>query len=118
MATTSIPFRGWCSVTDTGWQSEIQRFQALTSSARQKWLVDLLFALTVFARDTYTVGGNSLHDPARMRRFNELLHRTATQLRNEVSGNPGLPDDVFGKMVSEEIDALGFSVDDLRKLLG
>jgi hypothetical protein len=95
----------------TGWQSEIQRFQALTSSARQKCLVDLLFALTIFARDTYTVGGNSLDDPARMRRFNELLHRTASQLRNEVSGNPGLPNDEFLKMVSEEIVALGFSVD-------
>jgi hypothetical protein len=104
-------------VTSTSWQSEIQRFQALASSARQKWLVDLLFALTVFARDTYTVGGNSLDDPTRMRRFNELLHRTASQLRNEVSGTPGLPNDEFGKMVSEQIDALGFSIDDLRKLV-
>ena len=102
----------------TGWQIEIQRFLAPTSSARQKWLVDLLFALTIFARDTYTVGGDSLADPARMRRFNELLHRTASQLRNEVSGNPGLPNDVFGEMVSEEIDALGFSIDDLREQVG
>jgi hypothetical protein len=105
-------------VTSTGWQSEIQRFQALISSARQEWLMDLLFTLTVFARDTYTVGGNGLDDPVRMRRFNELLHRTASQLRNEVSGNPGLPNDEFGKMVSAEIDALGFSVDDWLKRVG
>ncbi len=80
--------------------------------------MDLLFALTVFARDTYTVGGNGLDDPARMRRFNELMHRTVTQLRNEISGNPGLPNDVFGKMVSQEVDELRFTAGDLRKLVG
>jgi hypothetical protein len=100
------------------WQSEIQRFLGLAADARQKWLLDLLFALTVFARDTYTVGGNTLDDPERLRRFNELMHRTVTQLRNALSGNPGMPDDVFGKMVGEEVAALGFSAGDLRKLVG
>ena len=98
--------------------SEIQRFLALSGGARQKWLMDLLFALTVFARDTYTVGGNSLDHPARMSRFNYLMHRTVTQLRNEISGSPGLPNDVFAKMLSEEVAALGFSAGDLRKLIG
>jgi hypothetical protein len=105
-------------VSSSTWESEIQRFLALSSGARQKWLMDLLFALTVFARDTYTVGGNSLDDPARMRRFNELMHRTVTQLRNEISGTPALPNDVFAKMVSEEVGALGFGAGDLRKLIG
>jgi hypothetical protein len=105
-------------VTNSTWEDEIQRFLALTGLARQKWLADLLFALTVFARDTYAVGGNGLDDPERMRRFNELMHRTVTQLRNEVSGSRGLPDDVFGKMVGEEMEALGFSAGDLRKLVG
>jgi hypothetical protein len=105
-------------VNSSTWEIEIQRFLALVDGARQKWLMDLLFALTVFARDTYTVGGNNLDDPERMRRFNELMHRTVTQLRNEVSGSPGLPNDVFAKMVSEEAGALGFTASDLRKLIG
>lgn len=100
------------------WESEIQRFLALTGVARQRWLADLLFALTVFARDTYTVGGNGLDDPERMRRYNELIHRSVNQLRNELSGSHGMPDDIFGKMVSEEAEVLGFSAGDLRKLIG
>ena len=105
-------------MTSSTWEEEIQRFLALAGLARQKWLADLLFALTVFARDTYTVGGNGLDDPERMRRFNELMHRAVNQLRNEFSGSRGMPDDVFGKMVSEEAKALGFSAGDLRKLVG
>jgi hypothetical protein len=105
-------------VTNSTWESEIQRFLALTGLARQTWLADLLFALTVFARDTYTVGGNGLDDPGRMRRYNELMHRTVNQLRKELSGDRGMPDDVFGKLVSEEAEVLGFSAGDLRKLIG
>lgn len=77
-----------------------------------------MFALTVFARDTYTVGGNGLDDPERMRRFNELIHRAVNQLRNDLSGGRGMPDDVFGQMVGEEVEALGFSAGALRKLVG
>ncbi len=105
-------------MTDSTWEGEIQRFLRLSGAARHKWLADLLFALTVFARDTYTVGGYGLDDPQRMRRFNELTHRAVNQLRNELSGSGGMPDGVFGQMVSEEAHALGFSAGDFRKLIG
>ena len=100
------------------WESEAARFLALDGHGKQTWLANLLFALTVFARDTYTVGGDSLDDPQRMRRFNELSHRTATQLRNHISGTPGLPDETFAQMVGEEMGVLGFSKEDLMKLMG
>ena len=100
------------------WELELQKFLACAGPARQKWLANLLFALTVFARDTYTVGGTGLDDPERMRRFNELMHRTANQLRSEMAGGHGMPEDVFAKMVDEEVAALGFSAEDLQKLLG
>ena len=105
-------------MTNPTWESEIRRFLTLTGFARQRWLADLLFALTVFARDTYTVGGNGLDDPERMRRYNELMHRTVNQLRKDFTGGRGMPDDVFGKLVSEEAEVLRFSAGDLRKLTG
>ena len=105
-------------MSSSNWELELQRFLACAGSARQRWLANLLFALTVFARDTYTVGGNGLDHPERMRRFNELMHRTANQLRSEIAGVRGMPDDMFARMVGEEVEALGFSAEDLRKLLG
>lgn len=99
------------------WETEIARYLALDAEERWRWLAKLLFALTMFARDTYTVGGEGLDDPERMRRFNELVHRAADQLKNHASGVSGLPDESFAQMVGEEVQALGFGTDDLGRLL-
>ncbi len=77
------------------------------------WLVKLLYELTTMARDTYTVGGDGLDDPSRMRRFNELIRRVVRQLQEKLASQTGMPDEVFLKMVSEEVEALGFSADNL-----
>jgi hypothetical protein len=103
--------------TDKSWDAEADRYGLLTGERRVRWLAQLIFALTIFARDTYTVGESGLTDPVRMRRFNELAHRVASQLRNELDGTAGLPSDAFLEMVSEELKALGVRADDFRKLL-
>jgi hypothetical protein len=101
------------------WDTEIARYLGLNTGERGKWMANLLFALTMYARDTYTVGGSGLDDPERMRRFNELAHRAATQLRNQVNGVSGLPEEVFVRMIGEEVQTLGFGIsgllDDLRR---
>ena len=92
------------------WDDEVVRYLAMAESERRQWLARLLFALTVFARGTYTVGENGLDDPGRMRRFNELMHRTASQLRDHLESSPGRPDEVFLRIVGEEIAVLNVAV--------
>jgi hypothetical protein len=96
------------------WDQEIDAFAVLGCAERAQWLARLASALTVAARDTYDVGGNDIGDPKRMRRFNELLHRTVNQLRHQLLGDRGFPDDVFLSMVRDETTALGVDFSALK----
>lgn len=99
------------------WQAATEQFLGLDKERRQRWLVKLAYELSTMARDTYTVGGDGLDAPGRMRRFNELIRRVVSQLQDKLDAHAGMPDDVFLKMVDEEVRALGFSVDDLGRRL-
>lgn len=99
------------------WDREVARYVEMTASERQHWLGRLLFALTVLARDTYAVGKEGLDDPVRMRRFNELMHRTASQLCAHIENKSGRPDEIFLKIVEEEMTALNIQVSSLLKML-
>jgi hypothetical protein len=99
------------------WNSEAARFLTLKDDARRRWFVRVLYQLTMLARGTYTAGGLGLDDPERMRRFNELLHRIASQQRENIEGISGRPDDVFLKIVGEELAALKVDVTSLIKML-
>jgi hypothetical protein len=52
-----------------------------------------------------------------MRRFNELLHRTVNQLRHQIRGDQGFPDDVFLSMVRDETAELGVNFLALKTLM-
>jgi hypothetical protein len=104
-------------MTTAEWDSETVRYLWLSPEDRWKWIARLLFALTIFARDTYTVGGLGLEKPERMRQFNELAHRVAGQLGDQAAGIEGRPEDIFMMMVGEGIAALGISARDVVKLL-
>lgn len=86
---------------------------AMEDLGRQKWVASLLYELTTLARDTYTVGGDGLDDPDRMRRFNELIRRTTSQLHDDMHGRVARPYETFLKMVGEEVGSLGVSADKL-----
>jgi len=77
----------------------------------------LLYALTMFARGTYTPGGDGLAQPESMRRFNELIHRVAGQQRENIDGITGRPDTIFLKMIGEEFLALGVNAESLIQML-
>jgi hypothetical protein len=73
-----------------------------------------MFALTVFARSTYTAGGEGVDDPSKLRRFNELSHRVASQLRDTaVVRENGRPNDVFVRLLTEAIRELGIQPNSL-----
>ena len=99
------------------WDSESERFLTLSPDNRWRWFAKLLFALTMLARGTYVIGGSGLVDPDRMRRFNELTHRTAQQLKNFAAGSQGMPDTTFLKGVGEELEALGIKPQGLVEML-
>jgi hypothetical protein len=99
------------------WDSETERFLALSPDNRWRWFAKLLFALTMLARGTYVVGGSGLADPDRMRRFNELTHRAAQQLKNFAAGYQGMPDAMFLRAVGEELEALGIKPQGLVEML-
>jgi hypothetical protein len=81
---------------------------------RQRWLAELLFALTVLGRETYAVGSEALNEPGRMRRCNELMHRVAAQLRIEFSCAKGMSLEPFARMIATEASALGLPARTLR----
>jgi hypothetical protein len=97
--------------------SELERYLEMPSDERWKWLTRLLFALTQFARGTYTVGGTGLQQPERLRLYNELLHRIASQLRDKATSRHGMPDDVFVKVLAESIPSLDVNTDALIGML-
>jgi len=99
------------------WDNEIDAFIRLGSAERAQWLVCLASALTVAARDTYEAGGDNIRDSRRMRRFNELLHRTVNQLRHQIRGDQGFPDDMFFSMLRGETAELGVSFLALKSLM-
>lgn len=96
---------------------EMMRYLAMAADDRWKWLANLLFALTQFARGTYTIDGPGLQQPHTLRAYNELLHRIASQLRSKARLHHGMPDDVFARALAEEIVNLGINVDALVGML-
>ena len=104
-------------VTDRTLQAELERYLSLSLDDKRAWLTRLIFGLTIEARSTYEVGGTSLDDPARLRSFNELIHRCAGQLRETYLSKPGRPDDVFLKILSTAISELKMDQSHLTTLL-
>jgi hypothetical protein len=100
-------------MSNESWQVETTRFLGMSEERRRLWLAGLLYELSTMARDTYTVGGDGLDDPKRMRRFNELIRRAANQLQNKSKNYSTMPDEIFLELVGAEIEALGFSTDKL-----
>jgi len=101
----------------TVWESETARFMSLPLEERRRWFAGLLFALTMLARTTCVVGGDGLIQPERMRRFNELTHRVAQQLKDLAAGFRGIPDEPFLEGVGEEMIALGLKLERVVEML-
>jgi hypothetical protein len=66
------------AVSEHTWEGELERFSNMSQLEQLYWLSNLLYLLSMFARDTYEVGTDGVSKPNDLRRFNELVHRVAT----------------------------------------
>lgn len=89
------------------WNEEASRFLSLDDSGRERWLAELLYHLSMMARGTYDPESDGVEDAVRLRRFNELLHRVASQLRAHYNDYPGMPDQVFAIAITDGLKNLG-----------
>lgn len=92
------------------WLRELERYESLNKDQRVLWLSHLLFLVSMFARDTYEVGTESVDKPETLRRFNELLHRISSKQLDVILNRKGMPDDQFFGMLAMGVDEV-----DLKK---
>ena len=72
------------------------------ASQQIKLLSRLGHQVTIFARNTYELNGNSLSDPSQLRCINEIMHRIlGQQLKLLLGDESRYPDDLFIKMIFE-----------------
>jgi hypothetical protein len=100
------------------WNEEIERFRKLTRPEKVVWFSQLLFLISMFARDSYEPGTDGVSRPRDLRRYNELLHRIAAQqLKLAKEGRPAIPDETMFLMLEEETLALGIDAEEIIKRL-
>jgi hypothetical protein len=77
-------------------------FSAYSPDEKKEFLAQLMYELTVFARDGYEVGGEGLTDPQRVRRINEIQHCLSAFLGQLLRGDSRrYPDDSIVRIVLE-----------------
>jgi hypothetical protein len=83
-------------------EDAIDIFNHYSFSEKNNFLIELAYALTILARETYEVGGAGLSRPARLRSINEIQHRLTSflmALRAQDSGR--YPDEVLVRIILE-----------------
>ncbi len=81
-------------------QEAIDRFSALDSDTKIRFLARLAFELTIAARATYVPQSDDIDDPAAIRHINEATHRVTSQLTKMIeSESERYPDDVLITMI-------------------
>lgn len=77
-------------------------FSAYSPEEKKEFLAQLMYELTVYARDNYEVGGEGLTNPQRVRRINEIQHRLSAFLRQLLrEDSRRYPDDAIVRIVLE-----------------
>lgn len=99
------------------WLRELDRYELLNKDQRILWLSHLLFLISMFARDTYEVGTESVDKPEALRRFNELLHRISSKQLDVILNKKGIPDDQFFGMLAMGVDEVGIKKETLLEEL-
>jgi hypothetical protein len=100
------------------WSKELDRFRTMTQAQQLAWFSQLLFLLSMFARDTYKMGTDGVSKPRELRRFNEVLHRLASQQLKIAKGDMArIPDDQMFQLLEEETSALAVDTRELLKRL-
>jgi hypothetical protein len=88
----------------------IALFSSYSPSEKKEFLAQLMYELTVVARDSYEAGEDGLTNPRRVRRINEVQHCLSAFLGKLLRDDPQrYPDEVLVRIVLEqpEDDVLG-----------
>lgn len=100
------------------WRWLKEQFEASTGDARIAWLARLMFAVSMMARSTYEVG-DDVEGPRKLRRFNEVLHRVATNASALCEGSAmRLPDEALIALVIRELAAMNVDAEVFRSIMG
>jgi hypothetical protein len=88
-------------------QRAIEIYHKRSAQEKTEFLLRLAHTLTILARDTYEVGGDSVTEPARLRRISELLHRVlGSLLASRRDNRKRYPDDVLVRLILEHPEDL------------
>ena len=86
-------------------EEAINVFSAYSLKEKEEFLAHLMYELTICMRDSYQVGGDSLINPQRSRRINEVQHRISAllwaSLRRDLQS---FPDEFLVRLVMEHPD--------------
>ena len=96
---------------------ELVRFTAMTTTEKVAWLSNLLFVLSMLARETYEAGTHDVTEPARLRKFNELIHRVASFQRGLLLPTAHrMPDEVMFELLDLSFSSLNLSASAVLRL--
>ncbi|HLL16925.1 MAG TPA: hypothetical protein VK388_17830 [Pyrinomonadaceae bacterium] len=88
----------------------ITAFISYSSDEKAEFIAQLIYELTLLARESYETGGDGLDDPKRVRHINELQHHTSAYLSALLRSDAGrYPDDVLVRIVLDHADDPGLS---------
>ena len=80
-------------------------FVSFSSDEKAEFVAQLIYELTLVARESYEAGGDGLDDPKRVRHINELQHHMSAYLSALLrSDTRRYPDDVLVRIVLEHAD--------------
>jgi len=74
----------------------------LPTPVLRRVLIQLVAETTTAARETYEVGTDEVADPARLRQFNEALHRLTAALRHCEEGESATAVEIVCSQVADE----------------
>ena len=80
-------------------------FSAYSHDEKKEFLAQLMYELTLVARESYKAGGEGLSEPQRVKRVNEVQHRVSAFLLALLRDEPQrYPDDVLVRIILEQPD--------------
>ena len=80
-------------------------FLSFSSGEKAEFIAQLIYELTLVARESYETDGDGLSDPRRVRRINEVQHRTSAYLSALLRNDEGrYADDVLVQIVLDHAD--------------
>jgi hypothetical protein len=78
-------------------------FSSYSPGEKAEFTAQLIYELTLVARESYEAGGEGLSDPRRVRRVNELQHRLSAFLWALLREDPKrYPDELLVRLVLEQ----------------